>query len=254
MNSIFMKLYVTWLTWPKCDRTCWICYLCLFFFRWKCTSVACCLWEIYILHMKNINLFHLWLLNFMNFFLQKWMFHSLQWLCKMMKVILGKSLLNYTARKKNSGRLLYRNGIDLLNSFQLVVVNYHTVDIKQTETNILYGKMLLSFQKRIGKCRGMKYLLKQLKFCDQCNKTYVPNIHNCASMFELKLVPPFYGILLTDWVPQTRRRRNGRRQLTAGITITLKTLSTLSDCLLDNIFLVVFLTHTTPNVYNLCIC
>jgi len=51
--------------------------------------------------------------------------HSPQWL--MMKVKLGKSLLSYTPRRKNAGHLLYRNGIDLLNMFHLVVVHY-TVD------------------------------------------------------------------------------------------------------------------------------
>ena len=54
-------------------------------------------------------------------------FHSPQWFYKMMKVKLGKSLLSYTPRRKTSGHLLYRNGIDLLNMFNLVVVHY-TVD------------------------------------------------------------------------------------------------------------------------------
>jgi hypothetical protein len=49
--------------------------------------------------------------------------------------------LSYTARKKNSGRLLYRNGIDLLSSLHLhIVEHYHTVDRMQTETNIFNKK------------------------------------------------------------------------------------------------------------------
>ena len=65
--------------------------------------------------------------------------HSPRWLYKMLKVRLGKSLLSYTPRKKNSGRLLYRNGIDLLNSLHLhIVEQYHTVDIMQTETNMFF--------------------------------------------------------------------------------------------------------------------
>jgi hypothetical protein len=126
----------------------------------------------------------------------------------MLKVRLGKSLLSYTARKKNSGRLLYRNGIDLLNSLHLhVVEHYHTVDRIQTETNILYTKNAALISENNRKTQKHEILNEAVEILRPYIKTYVsnkissnepPNIHNFDPIDELKQVPPFYGILFID--------------------------------------------------------
>ena len=42
--------------------------------------------------------------------------HSAKWLLRMMKIRLGKSLLIFGSMRKQVGRMLYRNGTDLLSA------------------------------------------------------------------------------------------------------------------------------------------
>jgi len=123
--------------------------------------------------------------------------HSPQCLYKMMKVKLGKSLLSYTPRRKTSGRLLYRNGIDFLNSFHLVV-HCNTVDKMRTETNILYGKNVALISEKNRKMQRHEILTEAVEIMRPCHKTYVPNkispnelpnINNFVPIYELKQPP-----------------------------------------------------------------
>jgi hypothetical protein len=162
--------------------------------------------------MKNINLFLSINAEFYKFSFTEnnisYFFNNPRWLYKNLKVKLGKSLLSYTPRKKNSGRLLYRNGIDLLNSLHLhVVEHYHTVDRIQTETNILYTKNAALISENNRKTQKHEILNEAVEILRPYIKTYVsnkissnepPNIHNFDPIDELKQVPPFYGILFID--------------------------------------------------------
>jgi hypothetical protein len=100
--------------------------------------------------------------------------NSPQSLYMMMKVKLGKSLLSYTPRRKNFGRLLYRNGIDLLNSFHFAVEQYHTVDRMGTETNILYGKNAALISEKNREMQRHEILTEAVEILRPCNNTYAP--------------------------------------------------------------------------------
>lgn len=114
-------------------------------------------------------------------------------------------MLSYTPRRKTSGHLLYRNGIDLLNSFHFAVEQYHTVDRIGTETNILYGKNVALISEKNREMQRHEILTEAVEMLRPCYKTYVPikissnelpNINNFVPIYELKRHP----ILLWNFI------------------------------------------------------
>ena len=51
--------------------------------------------------------------------------HCTQWICNMLKSVLGRALLCYVPKKKNLGRLIYRNGADVLGSCHSLLLTNH---------------------------------------------------------------------------------------------------------------------------------
>ena len=51
--------------------------------------------------------------------------HCTQWIFNMLKSVLGRALLCYVPKKKNLGRLIYRNGADVLGSCHSLLLANH---------------------------------------------------------------------------------------------------------------------------------
>ena len=67
--------------------------------------------------------------------------HSCQWLFRMLKSTLGKALVCYTPKNKKSGRLIYRNGTDILESMHsFLVFHFQETDKLKQEKQILTEK------------------------------------------------------------------------------------------------------------------
>ena len=61
--------------------------------------------------------------------------HCTQWIFNMLKYVLGRALLCYVPKTKNLGRLIYRNGADVLRSFHSLLLANHrsSIQIAQME-------------------------------------------------------------------------------------------------------------------------
>ena len=114
--------------------------------------------------------------------------HSTQWLFRMLKSKLGSSLLCFTPKNKKLGRLLYRNGIDIVESFHSFLV-CHNEEVeqlnkdKQVMSDKIYA-LILEQNKKNDPNRILKeasvILRNTIKYyvSEKVKPQELPNIHN----------------------------------------------------------------------------
>jgi hypothetical protein len=125
--------------------------------------------------------------------------HSTQWLFRMLKSKLGSSLLFFTPKNKKLSRLLYRNGIDIFESFHSFLV-YHNEEVEQLnkDKQVMSDKisaLILEQNKKNDRDRILKeapvILRNTVKYyvSEKVKPQELPNIHNFDYMNEIYNIP-----------------------------------------------------------------
>ena len=115
--------------------------------------------------------------------------HSSQWIFKMVKAKLGKSLLFYVPKKKNLGRMLYRNGTDILNGLHsLLSENQKTLDQrlqKQKQNQNLTEKIASLISGEIKKDRKEEHLEGAVHILRSCVKIYTSDKNKKDELLDI---------------------------------------------------------------------
>jgi hypothetical protein len=146
--------------------------------------------------------------------------HSTQWLFRMPKSKLGSSLLCFTPKSKNKklGRLLYRNGIDIFESFHSFLV-CHNEEVEQLnkDKQIMSDKisaLILEQNKKNDPNRILKeasvILRNTVKYyvSEKVKPQELPNIHNFDCMNEIHNIPSILWNFLNRVTATEREDKN----------------------------------------------
>lgn len=130
--------------------------------------------------------------------------HCIQWIFNMLKSVLGRALLCYVPKKKNLGRLIYRNGADVLGScHSLLLANHRSsnqIALMEKENLKLTNKISSFITNDLKKNRKHESLEHAAQILRNVIKLYVsdriktdrlPDIDNFNCRDEILKIHPF---------------------------------------------------------------
>ena len=113
--------------------------------------------------------------------------HDSNWLFRMLKCSLGPSLLHFVPRQKKMGRMLYRNGTNLLECLHLALVEQQKVTSELKANNDALARKIGSVLEESSVDR-INYLDNSLKATSQCVKSYVSSRVKTSGILEYSFI------------------------------------------------------------------